>query len=161
MAKADPRWWTGWEDFRLRKFAPMGMEELLRHLAPRSRDAIKQRAIRLKVKITRTHWHGGEARWRGRLPIPPHAHPLVRRFFRELNREQTLLSEVAARSGVSSFTMSDWRNRRSPLLTTFIAALNVVGLDLSIVPLREQGVESVGNSHKNLSRTSENARISP
>lgn len=76
-------------------------------------------------------------RWRGKLTVPDHAHPLVRRFIGELNRQQTTLSEVAVRAGLARATMSDWRYRREPTLSNFEAALNVIGLELSIRPRRE------------------------
>lgn len=73
-------------------------------------------------------------RWRGKLPIPRHAHPLVRRFFRELNEQKTTIGEVAARSGQRPGTISDWRYRRNPTLPSFEAALAALDLELSIRP---------------------------
>lgn len=72
-------------------------------------------------------------RWRGKLPIPPHAHPLVRQFFRELNEQKTTIREVAERASFRCGTISDWRYRREPTLSNFVAALNTIGLDLRIV----------------------------
>jgi hypothetical protein len=74
--------------------------------------------------------HG--TRWRGKLPIPRHCHPLVRQFFRTLNEEQTTISEVAARTGHRRGTISDWRYRRAPSLADFDAALNTLDLELTI-----------------------------
>ncbi|MET3648052.1 hypothetical protein [Phyllobacterium ifriqiyense] len=76
-------------------------------------------------------------RWRGKLPIPQHAHPLVRRFFSELNSQQTTLTEVAERGGIHRATMSDWRYSRCPTIANFNAALNVIGFELKIVPLKD------------------------
>ena len=76
-------------------------------------------------------------RWRGKLPIPAHAHPLVKRFFGELNMQSTTLTEVARRAGMQRATMSDWRYRREPSLSNFNAALNVIGLELAIRERRE------------------------
>ncbi len=73
-------------------------------------------------------------RWRGKLTIPKHAHPLVRQFFRELNAQKTTLSEVAERAPFRRATISDWRYRRDPTLSNFEAALNVIGLELAIRP---------------------------
>lgn len=73
-------------------------------------------------------------RWRGQLPIPDHAHPLVRQFFRELNEQQTTMAEVAKRSAVDRHTLSNWRYRSDASLSNFVAALNVIGLELFIRP---------------------------
>jgi hypothetical protein len=80
----------------------------------------------------------GEHRWRGKIPIPKHAHPLVRQFVERCNDEQTLIGEVAVRAGLAPDTVSDWRYRRSPLLDNFVAALNALDLELVIRPRREQ-----------------------
>lgn len=77
------------------------------------------------------------SRWRGKLPIPKHVSPLVRQFFRELNEQQTTISEVAERAPFRRGTISDWRYRRDPTLSNFNAALNVIGLELCI---KAQGV---------------------
>mgnify|MGYP002784846323 FL=1 len=71
-------------------------------------------------------------RWRGKLPVPRHVHPLVRQFFAKLNEEQTTISEVAARSGHRRGTISDWRYRRAPSIADFDAALNTLDLELTI-----------------------------
>lgn len=76
-------------------------------------------------------------RWRGKLPVPKHSHPLVRRLFRQINIEQATLTEVAARSGLRRATLSDWRYRREPTLSNFNAALNVMGLELCIREKKE------------------------
>lgn len=72
-------------------------------------------------------------RWRGQVPIPRRCHPMVKRFIRELNRQQTTLTEVADRAGLRRGTLSDWRYRREPTLSNFEAALNVLDLELLIV----------------------------
>ena len=77
-------------------------------------------------------------RWRGKLPIPQHSHPLVRQFFTELNEQQTTITEVANRSGHFRGTISDWRYNREPTISSFEAALNVLDLELKIVPKRER-----------------------
>lgn len=71
-------------------------------------------------------------RWRGKLPIPKHCHPLVRRFFEELNEQQTTVTEVAERAPFRRGTISDWRYRKEPTLSNFEAALNVLDLELVI-----------------------------
>lgn len=79
---------------------------------------------------------GGEARWRGRLPMPRHAHPLVRQLIMEMNARQVLVSEVAAEAGMRPCTISEWRYRSVPKLDLLEAALNVLGLELVILPRR-------------------------
>lgn len=74
---------------------------------------------------------GGE-RWRGKIPIPPNAHPLVRRLIQECNAQRTTLTEIAQRSGVGRQTISLWRYRAAPNLDNLIACFNVLGLDLIV-----------------------------
>jgi hypothetical protein len=69
---------------------------------------------------------------RGRLTIPPHAHPLVRRLFEELNDQRTTLEEVAGRTSLGVDTIRFWATRHTPRIDTFEAALNVVDLELVI-----------------------------
>lgn len=86
------------------------------------------------------HWRGGNrhgTRWRGKLPIPTRAMPLVRRLFEIMNAEKTVMAEVAARAGMRYSTISDWRHRRSPLLREFEAAVNALGYELVIRERRE------------------------
>ena len=73
-------------------------------------------------------------RWRGKLPVPPRAHPLVRRLYGEMNAQMTTVGEVAQRSGLSSDTLLKWRGRHVPTLQNFEAALNALDLELRIVP---------------------------
>lgn len=73
-------------------------------------------------------------RWRGKLPIPAGAHPLVRRFIEELNDQDTTLTEVAQRSGIDRQTISHWRYTTVPTLAMFEAALNAIDLELVIRP---------------------------
>lgn len=76
-------------------------------------------------------------RWRGKIPIPPHAHPLIRQLVRRANQEMTTLSEIADRAGMPRATISDWRYSRMPRLDNFEAALNAMGLKLAIVVARD------------------------
>lgn len=70
--------------------------------------------------------------WRGKIPVPANTHPLVKRFIRECNEQQTTINEVASRAGVHRGTVSDWRYRFNPSLPIFEAALNVLDLELCI-----------------------------
>jgi hypothetical protein len=77
-------------------------------------------------------------RWRGRLPIPPHAHPLVRRLFEEMNRQRTTITEVAERAGFRRETISEWRYSYQPRIADLDAAYNVLGLELSVRHRRDE-----------------------
>lgn len=74
-----------------------------------------------------------DKRWRGRHTIPLQAHPLIRRFFRLVNKERATFLEIAARVGCHRDTFKDWRSRSTPNLATFEAALNALGYRLEIV----------------------------
>jgi transcriptional regulator with XRE-family HTH domain len=74
----------------------------------------------------------GAERWAGKLNIPEHAHPLVRQLFEIMNREKTMIKELADRSGVRRAAISDWRYRRTPNLQTFEAVLNALDHELCI-----------------------------
>lgn len=76
-------------------------------------------------------------RWRGKLPIPAHVHPLMRRLFCELNAQRTTITEAAGRSGLRRETISDWRYRQEPRLSDFNAVLNAIGLELCIREIKE------------------------
>lgn len=72
-------------------------------------------------------------RWRGKLEIPKHAHPLVRRLFEEANRQQTTLTEISDRAGIRRCTMGQWGRKHNPRIDQLEAALNVLGLRLAVV----------------------------
>lgn len=79
---------------------------------------------------------------RGKITIPDHAHPLVRRLIAEMNEQQTTFAEVSARSNVGVDTIRFWAGRHMPRLDTFEAALNVLGYELKIVEQRLTSVIS-------------------
>lgn len=68
----------------------------------------------------------------GRLSIPPHAHPLVRRLWMEMNRNRITVKDVAERAGIGQKTMNEWRKRRNPSVANLVACFNVLGLDLVV-----------------------------
>ena len=71
-------------------------------------------------------------RWRGKIPIPDHCHPLVRKLIAECNAQQTTISEVASRANLRRESISEWRYRRMPKIDNFEAALNAIDLELVI-----------------------------
>lgn len=72
--------------------------------------------------------------FRGRLPAPKNALPLVRQFIGALNEQKTTFSEVAARAGLMRRTLGRWGRKCDPQLSNFEAALNVLDLELCIRP---------------------------
>lgn len=77
-------------------------------------------------------------RWRGQIPIPSHAHPLVRRLIEIANEQMTTLSEVGERAGQSPKTISNWRYRSVPRLDNFEACLNAMGYELIVREMKNR-----------------------
>lgn len=67
-----------------------------------------------------------------RLTVPAHAHPLVRRLFEEMNRQQIGVLDMSERSGINANTLKDWRTRSTPTVDNLEACLGVLGLKLTI-----------------------------
>jgi len=91
--------------------------------------------IRTRRKLRNLKRGRGAARWAGKLPIPPSAHPLVRELFESMNEQKVLISDVAEVSGVSKRTISDWRYKRTPGVENLNAVLNVLNLELTITEI--------------------------
>lgn len=89
-----------------------------------------------KPKAGQRREGGGAARWRGKHKVPEHAHPLVRQLIVEMNDQGRLIGEVAKEAGVRRNAVSDWRYMRLPRLDLLEAVLNVLGLELVILPRR-------------------------
>lgn len=66
-----------------------------------------------------------------RLKVPTNTHRVVRRLFEECNAQKMTLQDLGERSGIAHDTLGRWR-RRSPFLLDVEAALNVLGLELSV-----------------------------
>lgn len=79
----------------------------------------------------------GGCRWRGRLTIPKHAHPLVRRLIHELNRQGTTMHELAERSGVHLRTIQAWRHKSLPKVDLLEACFNSLGFRLRVEEIPE------------------------
>lgn len=131
------RYWSEQDDEALRRNAKHG-PVVIAAMLERSPKAVRQRANLLGVKLARAPRSGHGDHWRGNLKVPNHAHPLVRRLVAEMNRERTTFDEVSERSGVGVSTIKLWRTRRRPYLDNFIAALNAIDLDLTIIHRREE-----------------------
>lgn len=74
-------------------------------------------------------------RWRGRLKIPRHAHPFVRRLIGELNKQDMTMHELAEQSGVHVRTIQAWRWKNLPKIDLLEACFNALGLRLVIEKL--------------------------
>jgi transcriptional regulator with XRE-family HTH domain len=57
----------------------------------------------------------------------------VRRLFEEANRQNTTLSEIAARAGLRRGTIGQWGRKNNPRVDELQAALGVLGLKLAVV----------------------------
>lgn len=79
----------------------------------------------------------GSCRWRGRLILPKHAHPLVRRLILELNRQGTTMQELAERSGVHLRTIQAWRHKNLPKVDLLEACFNTLGYRLRVERIDE------------------------
>lgn len=130
------RWtkWTKTEDKLLREQHGRGIVALCGLFPSRPYHGIKARARKLGLSIPRKTQRTGEYRWRGRLKVPTNVSPIVRLFFTEMNKQRTLITEVAQRAGISVSTISDWRYTRAPRIDTLEAAFNVLDLQLTVKP---------------------------
>ena len=70
-----------------------------------------------------------------RLTVPEHCHPWVKWLCEEMNRQQRTLGEVSEKAGLGRNTISEWRTRGSPTLTSFEAVVNVLGYEIDIRPM--------------------------
>lgn len=72
-----------------------------------------------------------------KLTIPEKAHPLVRRLFEEMNRQQIGVLDMSVRSGVNKNTFKDWRVRTVPRVPDLDACFGVLGMELKVKPKLE------------------------
>jgi hypothetical protein len=73
----------------------------------------------------------------GKIPVPTHAHPIVRDLVRAMNVRGVSFETLSELAGVNDRTMSGWRKKHIPRLDNIEAALNGVGLRLAILPLED------------------------
>lgn len=112
--------------------------ENLRDLMSAIRDGTREDWRRRPRPNTRGARPVGYCRWRGRLPIPKHAHPLVRELYRAMNAQQTTLTEVATRAGMKRQAIADWGRKHHPRVSELEAALNVLGLRLAVEEMPDE-----------------------
>lgn len=70
--------------------------------------------------------------YRQSLKVPPNAHRAVRKLFQQMNEEQIGILDLSERSGINKNTLKDWRTRTCPTVDNLEAALNVLGLCLTV-----------------------------
>ena len=69
--------------------------------------------------------------------VPDRAHPLVKRLFTEMARQQIGIIDMAERSGVNKNTLKDWRTRTMPRVADLVACFNVLGIRLTTSIIRD------------------------
>lgn len=67
-----------------------------------------------------------------KLSIPQHAHPIVRSLFKEMNKQQIGVVDLAKRAGVNKNTISGWRKKSVPDLVNLEACLTALGKGISL-----------------------------
>lgn len=132
------RAWTDAEVAHLRALAPLGIV-ICRQELERSARSIYHKAAHLGLVVAPSPKgnHAG-TRWRGKLPVPLHAHPIVRRIYVEANRQQATLTEIGERAGLDRHQLSRWGHSIDPRLSDVLAALNTLGLTVKIVRQQEE-----------------------
>lgn len=66
------------------------------------------------------------------LAVPENVHPLVKRLFEEMNREQIGILDMSKRSGVNKNTLNDWKRRSAPQIQNLDACFAVLGMEISV-----------------------------
>lgn len=127
---------------------------MTRRLAPETRTAIAaDYAAGVPEKVIR-HRHGcgsgtaAKIAARNGIPVrnpgtqltvPERAHPLVKRLFREMQRQRATFADVASRAGIGIATIGNLKNARgrNPQLGTIEACFNALGLGLYVKVMDE------------------------
>lgn len=88
--------------------------------------------------LTRHRWGKGDERRREYVPARlDRGHPVVCAFFAKAHRDKVTYGQICDRSGVSFWTLKQWRQGRSPSLDNLVACLQVVGLELKTKKIRD------------------------
>lgn len=127
--------WTNQEKSLLRTHAVRGINALRQVLKGRTDHSIHGGARRFGVDIPRTTYRSD---WRlGRIPVPKHCHPLVKRIYEEANAQGFYLKDLGARSGITPDIISKWGHQRHPHLESLAAVGAVLGMELAWTPLKD------------------------
>jgi DNA-binding phage protein len=73
-----------------------------------------------------------------RMPIPQHAHPLVRRLYAEMNSQRIGVTDMAERTGIARNTFKGWRTRHCPRVAELEACYNVLGMKLTVKVVEDE-----------------------
>lgn len=65
--------------------------------------------------------------------VPENVHPLVKRLFEEMNKEQIGVLDMAERSGVNKNTINDWKKRSVPNIVNLDACFSVLGRKVGVL----------------------------
>lgn len=100
----------------------------------------EQLKLRKAIQCREISERGYRKRYEGKITVPERAHPLVKQFFRLMNKDGWLFTDVAKRSGLCRQSIAKFgiRERGAPKLDMLIAALNAIGYDLKIVPRKKE-----------------------
>lgn len=69
---------------------------------------------------------------------PETGHPLVVRLFKEMERQQIGILDMAERAGINKNSPKDWRTRYLPRIDSLEACYNVLGMTLVPVKRRDE-----------------------
>ncbi len=73
-----------------------------------------------------------------RMPIPQRAHPLVRRLYAEMNRQQIGVTDMAERTGIARNAINDWKDRSNPQVQNLDACFAALGLQLTVKAVKDE-----------------------
>lgn len=139
MIRTASRNWTDAEVQHVRDLFHAG-EMTLNEIAKSygiDQNALNRRRVRrslgLPVGPTRPKggWHAGNLR------VPRNVHPLIRSFYKIVNREHATLKDVSRAAGLGQDAACRWKYY-NPYLNNFDAALNVLGKKLAIVDIEPE-----------------------
>jgi transcriptional regulator with XRE-family HTH domain len=78
-----------------------------------------------------------------RLTLAPLAHPIVKFIWDEILKQRISPEFVAFKAGISVTTLRKWKYpNRSPCITHIESVLNVLGYDLTMCLLSDEGCKS-------------------
>lgn len=72
------------------------------------------------------------------MPIPQRAHPLVRRLYAEMNRQQIGVTDMAERTGIARNAINDWKDRSNPQVQNLDACFAALGLQLTVKAVKDE-----------------------
>lgn len=72
------------------------------------------------------------------MPIPQHAHPLVRRLYAEMNSQRIGVTDMAERTGIARNAINDWKDRSNPQVQNLDACFAALGLQLTVKVVRDE-----------------------